>query len=133
MFSSIPRRAFTAIVLFFSLLSTAEAQVFQLPCNCEAGVDVVATAGTTVVNNIIPVDGPCDPWTAQGNPPVISGCDNGEGCVYLGSATFTASNGDTDTISPSSLPCDDSGTDAAYNSAGGAIGVVITSCSECKT
>jgi len=130
-------RTLAAIVLFAHLSANAEAQsAIEIPCNCQAAVDVVLVAqGATAAGNIIDLDGPCSPLTATANPDgsvTVTGCDNGEGCQFIGSITFTSSSGTTAMVDGVDLSCDAHESFPGKDPNDVILGIVIESCSECQ-
>jgi hypothetical protein len=130
-------RTLAAIILFVHMSAAAEAQAtIQIPCNCQAAVDVVLVAqGATAAGNIIDMDGPCSPLTATANPDgsvTVTGCDNGEGCQFVGSVTFTSSSGTTAKVDGVNLNCDTTESFPGLDPGNVILGIVIESCSECQ-
>lgn len=130
-------RMLAAIALCLSLPSIANAQAqIQIPCDCEAAVDVVLIAqGASAFGNIVPTDGPCTPLTASTNSDgslTVSGCDNGEGCQFTGSVTFTGSDGGSATVSGQNLSCDSFQSFPAEDANNNLLGVVIEKRTVCK-
>jgi len=130
-------RILATIVLFAHMSANAEAQAsIEIPCNCVAAVDVVLVAqGATASGNIINMDGPCSPLTATANPDgsvTITGCDNGEGCQFTGSITFTSSSGTTAIVDGVDLSCDSFESYPGKDPNDMILGIVIETCSECQ-
>ncbi len=107
-------------------------------CACESNVDVVPLAGVTTSGSITKRDAPCDPYQVGINPDGSiwsSGCDNGEGCEFDGSVTFTrtSDNNTADVDAISDLGCGDNNVSSpAIGSGGATLGVVIFACSDCQ-